>query len=44
MRHAFWKDNIEDRVELLESNVFNKIVVLRSHLADLCKIGRKMRE
>ena len=23
MGHAFWKENIEDRVKLLESNVLN---------------------
>ena len=29
MGHAFWKENIEDRVKLLESNILNKIVVVR---------------
>ena len=24
MGHAFWKENVEDRVKLLELNVFNK--------------------
>ena len=37
MGHAFWKENIEDRVKLLESNVLNKIVVLT--MADLRKIS-----
>ena len=37
-----WKDNIEERVKLLESKVFN--CCLKITTADLCKIGVKMRE
>ena len=39
---AFWKENIEDRVKLLELNVLN--CYLRTTMANLCKIGLKMRE
>ena len=42
MGHTFWKENIEDRVKLLESKVFN--CCLKITMADLCKIGVKMRE
>ena len=42
MGHAFWKENIEDRVKLLESNVLN--CCLKITTADLHKIGLKMRE
>ena len=42
MGHAFWKENIEDRVKLLESNVLN--CCLKITTADLRKIGLKMRE
>ena len=42
MAHAFWKDNIEDRVKLLESNVLN--CCLKIPTADLHKIGLKMRD
>ena len=42
MGHAFWKENIEDRVKLLESNVLN--CCLKITMADLRKIGLKMRE
>ena len=37
-----WKDNIEERVKLLESKVFNCCVKIAT--ADLCKIGVKLRE
>ena len=36
MGHAFWKENIEDRVKLLELNVIN--CCLKMMTADLCKI------
>ena len=39
---AFWKENIEDRVKLLELNVSN--CYLRTTMANLRKIGLKMRE
>ena len=42
MGHACWKENIEDGVELLESNVLN--CCLKVTTADLPKIGLKMRE
>ena len=42
MGHAFWKENIEVRVKLLESNVLN--CCLKITTADLRKIGLKMRE
>ena len=42
MGHSFWKENIEERVKLLESKVFN--CCLKITTADLCKIGVKMRE
>ena len=42
MGHSFWKENIEERVKLLESKVFN--CCLKITMADLCKIGVKMRE
>ena len=41
MGHGFRKESIEDRVELLESDVLN---CLKITMADLCKIGLKMRE
>ena len=37
MGHVFWKENIEDRVKLLESNVLN--CCLKVATADLRKIG-----
>ena len=40
--HAFWKENIEDRVKLLELNVLN--CFLKMTKADLRKVGLKMRE
>ena len=42
MGHAFWKENIEDKTKLLESNVLN--CCLRITMADLRKIGLKLRE
>ena len=42
MRHAFWKENIQDQVKLLESIVLNCCVKVTT--ADLRKIGLKMRE
>ena len=42
MGHAFWKENFENRVKLLESNVLNWC--LRITMADLCKVGLKVRE
>ena len=39
---AFWKENIEDRVKLLELNDLNCYV--RTTMANLRKIGLKMRE
>ena len=42
MGQAFWKENIEDRVKLLGSNVLN--CFLKITTADLRKIGLKMRE
>ena len=39
---AFWKENIEDRVKLLELNILN--CYLRTTMANLRKIGLKMRE
>ena len=39
---AFWKENIVDRVKLLESNILNGC--LKIIMADLHKIGPKMRE
>ena len=42
MGNSFWKENIEERVKLLESKVFN--CCLKITMADLCKIGVKMRE
>ena len=41
-RQAFWKENIEDRVKLLELNVLN--CYLKTTMANLRKIGLKMRE
>ena len=40
MGHAFWKQNIGDRVKLLGSNVLN--CCLKITTADLCKIGLTM--
>ena len=37
MGHPFWKENIEDRVKLLESNILN--CCLKITMADLHKIG-----
>ena len=43
MGHAFWKENIEDSVKLLESNVLNCCIKMTK--ANLCKIiGLEMRE
>ena len=42
MGHTFWKENIEDRVKLLESKVFN--CCLKITMAGLREIGVKMRE
>ena len=42
MGQAFWKENIEDRVKLLGSNVLN--CCLKITTADLHKIGLKTRE
>ena len=41
MGHTLWKESVEDRVKLLESNVLNCCLKI---MADLHKIGRKMRE
>ena len=41
MGHTLWKENVEDRVKLLESNVLNCCLQI---MADLGKIGHKMRE
>ena len=41
MGQTLWKESIEDRVKLLESNVLNCCLQI---IADLRKIGRKMRE
>ena len=43
MGHACWKENTEDRVKLLESNVLNNCC-LKITMADLGKIGLEMRE
>ena len=42
MGHSFWKENIEERVKLLESKIFN--CCLKITMADLRKIGVKMKE
>ena len=42
LRHAFWKEKIEDRVKLLELNVLK--CCLKMTKADLRKIGLKMKE
>ena len=42
MGHAFWKENFEDRVKLLESNVLNWCLIIT--MADLWKVGLKVRE
>ena len=42
MSHAVWKENTEDRVRLLGSNILN--CCLKMTMADLRKIGLKMRE
>ena len=42
MGQAFWKENIEDRIKLLESNILNGC--LKITMADLYKTGPKMRE
>lgn len=39
---AFWKENNEDRVKLLESSVLNCCIEMTK--ADLHKIGLEMRE
>ena len=41
MGHAFWKEDIEDKVKLLESNVLN--CCLKITTADLHRMGLKMR-
>ena len=40
--HTVWKENSEDRVKLLGSNILN--CCLKITMADLRKIGLKMRE
>ena len=40
----FWKENIEDRVKLCESNILNCCLRLKITTTDLRKIGLKMRE
>ena len=40
---AFWKENIEDKVKLLELNVLNNCC-LQTTMTNLHKIGLKMRE
>ena len=42
MCHPIWKENIEDSVKLLESNVLN--YCLKITKANLRKIDHKMRE
>ena len=42
MSRAFWKENIKDKVKLLEPNVLN--CCLKITTANLRKIGLKMRE
>ena len=42
MGHTFWKESIEDRAKLLESNVLN--CCLKITTADLHKIGLQMRD
>ena len=42
LRHAFWKEKIEDRVKLLELNGLK--CCLKMTKADLRKIGLKMKE
>ena len=42
MGHAFWKENMEDRAKSLKSNILN--CCLKITMANLCKIGLKMRE
>ena len=42
LSQAFWKENIEDRVKLLELNVLN--CCLQRTMANLHKTGLKMRE
>ena len=42
MGHAFWKENIEDRVILLESIILNCCV--KATMADLHKEGLRMKE
>ena len=42
MGRAFWKENNEDRVKLLESNLLNCCIEMTK--ADLHKIGLEMRE
>ena len=39
--HSFWKEDTEDRVKLLESNIVN--CCLKITMTNLCKIGPKMR-
>ena len=43
LRHTFWKENIEDKVKLLELNV-KLNCCLNTTMANLLKIGLKMRE
>ena len=40
MDHSFWKENIKDRVKLLESNILN--CWLKITMTDVCKIGLKI--
>ena len=42
MGHAFWKENVEDMVNLLESIVLNCCVKVT--MVNLCKMGLKVRE
>ena len=42
MGYAFWKENIEDTVNLLESIVLNCCVKVT--MVNLCKMGLKVRE
>ena len=44
MGHAFWKENFQDSIILLELIVLNCCVKVHVRMADLCKIGLKMRE
>ena len=45
MGHAFWKENIEDSVKLMESNILNCCIKMtKATKVNLRKIGLEMRE